>query len=102
MILTEEKAKAISDYLVADQDRAKDLFEMSAEDAAVKMSADGCDVAADELIEFGHALAQVTGEGELSDTDLDNVAGGSVTLAVVGACAVACGVGYLVGCFDRW
>ena len=103
MILTEMKAKAISDYLTADVERAQGLLEMTAEDAAIKMNADGCDVTADELVEFGGAMVQVSGEDELSDTELEGVAGGiAPVLVYAAACGIALGCGYIVGRLEQW
>lgn len=103
MILTETKANAISEYLTADVERARGLLEMTAEDAAIKMNADGCDVTADELVEFGGAMVKYANDGELTDTDLDDVAGGLGVVAIGAiACVASLGVGYIVGRIEQW
>lgn len=101
MLLTEEKAKVISEYLVADKERAQRLLETAPEDAAKEMSADGCTVTAEELVEFGSAMAQVVGKAELSEDDLENVSGGAVG-SVLLACGIAAVVGYGVGRLEKW
>ena len=101
MLLTEEKAKVISEYLMADQERAQRLLEIAPEDAAKEMSADGCAVTAEELVEFGSAMAQAFGKEELSENDLENVAGGAVG-AILLACGIAAIAGYGVGRLEKW
>lgn len=103
MALTEDKAKIISEYLMADKERAQRLLEMVPEEAAKEMNIAGCDIDVDELVEFGSVMAQVANKEELSDEDLDNVAGG---LGIIATYAIAAGVaavvGYGVGRLDRW
>ena len=103
MVLTEEKAKVISEYLMADKERAQRLLDMAPEAAAEEMNAAGCGITAEELIEFGAAMAQPSGNEELSEDDLENVAGG---LGLVATYAVACGIalacGYGVGRLEKW
>lgn len=103
MLLTEEKAKVISDYIVADKARAERLLGMDPQEAAKEMSAAGCDVTADELVAFGAAMAETAGKEELDATELDNVAGG---LGIVATYAIACGIalacGYGVGRLEKW
>lgn len=101
MLLTEEKAKVISEYLVADKERAQRLLEAAPEDAAKEMSVDGCTVTAEELVEFGSAMAQAVGKAELSEDDLENVSGGAVG-SVLLACGIAAVVGYGVGRLEKW
>lgn len=103
MTLTEEKAKVISEYLMADKERARKLLEISPEEAAKIMNEAGCAVTADDLIEFGKVMAQASDKEELSDEELDNVAGG---LGVIATYAIACGIaivcGYGVGRLEKW
>ena len=103
MMLTEEKAKVISEYLMADKERAQKLLEIAPEEAAKIMNKAGCNVTAEDLIEFGKVMSQVANKDELSDTDLDNVAGG---LGVIATYAIACGIaivcGYGVGRLEKW
>jgi len=108
MVLTEEKAKVISEFLMADKERGQRLLTLSPEEATKEMNAAGCDISVDELVEFGGAMAQsagneAAGKEELSDADLDSVAGG---LGPVAAYAIACGIalacGYGVGRLEKW
>lgn len=94
MLLTENKAKVISEYLMADKKRGEHLLTLSPEEAVKEMNADGCDVTVDELIEFGSAMAATSNKDELEATDLDNVAGG---LGVVATYAIACGIAFVGG-----
>ena len=103
MALTENKAKVISEYLMADKDRGEHLLTLAPEEAAKEMNDDGCGVTAEDLIEFGAAMTQVADKEELEATDLDNVAGG---LGVVATYAAACGIafvaGYAVKRIEKW
>ena len=94
MVLTENKAKTISEYLLADKERGKRLLALAPEEAAKEMNAAGCGVTAEELIEFGNAMGQITDKEELEASDLDNVAGG---LGLVATYALACGIAFLAG-----
>ena len=103
MMLTENKAKMISEFLMADKERGQKLLEMAPKDAANVMNAAGCDVTIDELIEFGSAMAQTPNKEELSETDLDNVAGGLGLIATYAiACAAVFAVGVVVGRVEKW
>lgn len=103
MALTENKAKAISEYLMADKERGERLLALAPEEAAKEMNAAGCDITADDLIEFGDAMSQVADKEELEANDLDNVAGG---LGLVATYAAACGIafvaGYAVKRIEKW
>lgn len=103
MVLTEEKVKVIAEYLMADKERAQHLLEMAPEEAAKEMNEAGCNVTVDELVEFGVAMSQVSGKEELSEADLDNVAGGlGVFATYLIACGIAAACGYGVGRLERW
>ncbi len=71
--------KALSDYIDANGEGFRKLFEANAEEAALILKNAGCDVTSDELSEFATELKAMkeTGKSELSETDLDNEAGGS-------------------------
>lgn len=80
------------DYLVADEARAAALLALSAEDACAKMNADGLNITPEELQNFDEVMAKIEKAGsadELSENDLDDVAGGAtITVAmVIGAMA---------------
>lgn len=103
MALTVERAEKLAAYLKADESR-KALLELSAEDAAVKINADGNDFTVDELTEFGEELKKVALQAESGELDadaLDNVSGGSITAGV--AIALFMG-GYTIGkdVANRW
>ncbi len=92
MVLTENKAKVISEYLMSNKKRGERLLALSPEEVVNEMNADGCDVTVEELIEFGAAMTQASDKDELEATDLDNVAGG---LGVVATYAIACGIAFV-------
>lgn len=77
-MLTQEKAEAIAAFLNADDARAQNLVEMSAEDAVKAMQADGLEITAEELSEFGEIAEKnaKNASGELDEAALENVAGG--------------------------
>lgn len=94
--MTNDRINEISEYLVKDTNAAKELMEMTPENAASKMIADGFEVTADELIEFGEELKKVNvnTEGELKENDLENVSGGLLASTVIlGGIAI----GYALG-----
>lgn len=76
--MTEEKAKALVEYLEADEERANALLELSAAEAAEKLAADGVNCNEDDLVEFAKAVqtASQTQDGELDEDALSEVAGG--------------------------
>lgn len=84
-MITNEKATAIAAYFKADEARTKELFEMEPAEAAAKMTADGCEVTADELIELHSEIQKVAATGtELDEAALENVAGGIAPLIIAG------------------
>ena len=93
MILSNERAEKLSAYLTADIERAKVLLDLTPEEAAEKINADGFDFTADEIKEFGVQLQKVAAsqaeEGELSEDALSEVAGGIVISAAVLGAGVA-------------
>lgn len=78
--MTEERMNQIVDAILRKGDEAQLLFEMEPEAAAEKLANSGFPVTADELVELGEAVnkAKLSGnaEGELNESDLDDVAGG--------------------------
>lgn len=97
MILTQERSEVLANYLLADNERAQRLLEMSPEDAAKAINADGNDFTVEEVKEFGKQLQTVAAkpEGELSTDDLNDVSGGAfISLA---ALAMGAGIGYVIG-----
>ena len=103
MVLTENKAKVIAEYLLADKERGEHLLALSPEEAAKEMNAAGCDISAEDLVEFGDAMAQVTDKEELEAVDLDNVTGGLGLVATyAAACGIAFAAGYAVKRIEKW
>lgn len=98
-MLTETRAEILTNYLSADADRAKTLFDLDPKDALEKINADGVDFTIEELEEyctsFKSYVSQQAADGELSADALDDVAGGVV---ITTAICVKVGLG-LVGCF---
>ena len=92
MVLTNDRAEKLSAYLTADIERAKGRIELSPEEAAAKINADGFDFTAEEIKEFGDELQKVAAVqsegGELSEDALSEVAGGIVISAAVLAAGV--------------
>ncbi len=75
--MTIERMNEISEYLSADVQKTQALLALSPEEASVKLTDEGFAVTADELIEFGQKLgAKPPKEGELDESDLEEVAGG--------------------------
>lgn len=76
-MLTQENAKALAEFLAQDEERAKKLIEMPAEDAAKAISAEGIELTADDLAEFAKAVEAAKQQGgELDETSLEGVSGG--------------------------
>lgn len=96
-MLTQERADIISRFLADDQDRARKLLDMEPNDALKEINAAGYDFAVQELMEYCEALKLAIAGDELKADDLDNVAGGSVTVSV--GIMIACGVGGFVAGF---
>ena len=93
MVLTEERATKLSNYLLSDVDRAKKLADYPAEEALAMINADGNDFTIDEIKEFGKIMEHVSTtkaeDGELDDSALEEVAGGIVITAGLLAAGVA-------------
>ena len=101
MVLTESRAKLLSDIILADENKDKKLLEMDPNEALDVINAMGNDFTIDEINEFGDALKSYVSQGELNADDLDSVAGGVVG-TVIAACAIAAGVGAAVGALERF
>ena len=79
-MLTQEKGKALVEYLAKDEARAEKLLVMDTAEAVKVLEADGLAYTAEELAEFGEALkaSVVTSEsGELDEASLESVSGGT-------------------------
>lgn len=96
-MLTNERADLLAAYLDADIQNAKELFELSPADAAIRINANGYDFSVEEITEFGVQLkkaVEMAREGELSEDTLDNVFGGLVVEGVVISCIA---LGFKIG-----
>lgn len=97
-MLTNERAELIANYLTSDKERGRHLLTLEPEEAVSKMNADGNDFTVEEIIEFGKQLQIVsTQDEELDVEDLDNVAGGSITLGGLLGAAFVVKVAYDIG-----
>lgn len=90
MVLTNERAEMLANYLTADVNKAKKLIDLPVEDALKEINAEGFDFSIDELKDFGEILQNVVSvaneDGEIDADTLDNIAGGVViSAAVLGA-----------------
>lgn len=73
-VLTEERAKLLSEILISDKDRAKKLLGLGAPEAMRKINALGNDFTLEEIKEYGKALVSAS---EVNDEALESVAGGA-------------------------
>ena len=83
--MTQEKASILIQTLSQEPEKAQRLYAMEPEQAAAELCAMGCDVTAEDLKDFGKALEQYqkTSGGELSEEQMEDVAGGGSMAAVV-------------------
>lgn len=95
--MTEERIQAIGKALAADDAERKALLEMTPEEAAKALAAKGYDFTAEELGEFGKLVADALPDGELDADSLENVAGGSVTIAILLGATFGTKVAYDIG-----
>lgn len=76
----EERINYLMSILTGDEEYAKELFEMSKEEALEKLTKDGYNVTIEDLDNFNEALTeyvkQIGTEGELDEASLEKVAGG--------------------------
>ena len=80
MSLTQEKAKVLTEFLAADEQRARELMSLDANEALMKINGgQGVQYTLDELKEYGSVLSQATA---VSDDQLEGVAGGFVRPAL--------------------
>lgn len=95
MVLTNERAEMLANYLTADVNKAKELVDLPVEDAVKAINADGFDFTVDELKEFGTQLQKIAekmnSNGELSADVLEDVAGGLVVSGAVAAALITSG-----------
>lgn len=95
-MLTVERAEQLVKYLNEDQERATELMNMPADEAVVKINADGYDFTVEEIVAFGQELQSVmkaaNEDGELDADALDNVSGGLVISGTVAAALIGGGI----------
>ena len=91
MVLTGERAELLSNYLTADTERARKLVDLPAEEALAQINADNHDFTLEELKDFRDVMVQISKkneDGELTDEDLTEVAGGIIISGAVLAAGV--------------
>ena len=104
--MTMERADALTKYLTADPENAKNLLAMDPVDALAVINAAGYDFTVEELIEYCNAFkAAATQDGELDAEALENVAGGIVltggmVLGLLGCFAGGAAIG--IACGAKW
>jgi len=97
-MLTEMRAELISNYLTEDKERAAKLLALTPAEAVAKMNAEGNDFTVEEIDKFGDMIRIASAQDtELSVDDLDNVAGGSLTVAGLLGFGFAVKVAYDIG-----
>lgn len=90
MVLTAERAEQLSNFLVADKERAYKLLEQEVEVATAEINSNGYDFDVEEVREFGKQLVSLLNQDSaLSEEALDNVNGGFVVTGGVLAAGVA-------------
>lgn len=90
MVLKEERAALLSNFLVADKERALSLLNLEPEVAVKEINSNGYDFTVEEVEEFGKQLVSLANSNEeLSEEALENVSGG---VLVVTAGVLAAGV----------
>lgn len=97
MALTNERAEMLANYLTEDTQRAKELLILEPAEALKEINGQGYDFTLEELSEYGEAVRAASAEGELEAEALDDVSGGSVTLAALVGAGFAVKVAYDVG-----
>jgi lipoate-protein ligase A len=110
MVLTNERADLLADYLTKDTAKAKELLELTPEEAMAKINEDGFDFSVDEIRDFGEQLqhiASVNSDSEELDAEkLDTVSGGAfITLTAAGLATVfatCCGAGWAMAGRHGW
>lgn len=103
--MTMERADALTKYLTADPENAKNLLAMEPADALAVINAAGYDFTIEELIEYCNAFKAVATQDELDAEALDNVAGGIVltgamVLGLLGCFAGGAAIG--IACGAKW
>jgi predicted ribosomally synthesized peptide with nif11-like leader len=85
----EERLNQLQAKLESDESWAEKLFSLeSAEEVQSFLKEEGLEFNVEEINAFRDQLLKVVQKGELSDEDLEDVAGGSISGAIVATCAV--------------
>jgi len=102
MTITKERAEILTNVLTTDINRTKTWLVLAPEVAVAEINALGYDFTAAELAEYGEAMKASVTQGELSEDELDNVAGGIAPwLIYAGALGVAALCGVAVGGLEK-
>ena len=102
-MLTQEKADLITEYLSKDIEHTKELLDAEPEVVLAELKASGIECELDELKEYGEALnsaVALSQKGELSEDELNQVAGGepiTITAGLVLGLAGSLVAGAVVG-----
>jgi lactobin A/cerein 7B family class IIb bacteriocin len=103
-MLTKERAELLTNYLTEDEERGQRLITLTADEAVAEISKDGFDFTVDELHAYGEVIVALNKHesGELSEEQLEDVAGGVAWAAigiwglkVVGAWLIKKGLDYV-------
>ena len=77
MMLSGERAYALTKFVCADKERAKELLSINPEIAAQKINAYGYDYTADEIRDYGRAIRpHLGGHVNVNFDELDEATGG--------------------------
>lgn len=104
MAITKEKFEILANYMGEDDTRAKALTSVSAEEACRRINADGFDFTADELLAFAEIVEKASDvkQGELNESDLDNVSGGILVSTIVAGVWYCAFVSVSAACAQEW
>ena len=106
MALSEERAQVLTNFLIEDKERGEKLLKMKPEEALNCINEFGYDFTMNEIKEYGAALKVAATDGEIKETDLENVSGGILaTATIITGCkiaAIAFGAGVCVGLYESW
>ena len=104
MKMDEMRAEQLGKYLASDTEKAKKLLTLSPEEAMEAINAEGYDFTLEEINEYGAKIRRVSAlsSDEISEENLEEVAGGVgvITIAFVGTVAFA--VGQRIGKYAPW
>lgn len=107
--MSKVKNEMLASFMKEDNARAelimKTAVEQSVEDAVEIINQFGNHFTPEDLEDFLDQLkdaSEMPKDGELSDQDLENVAGGVISEAVIGYWVICAGVGALAGWVNAW